>query len=76
MIGDAGAHALLLQELDQLARALGPMVPDFDEIDRALARMRAHQERGERAGADDQQLARVRRREIARGERRGGGGAP
>ena len=52
------------------------MVPDFDAVDWPLAGVGAHQERRQRARADDQQIARVLARKVTRGEGGSGGGAP
>ncbi len=75
-LGRMRAEALRGQALRQPMRALRAVVPHRDRFDRPLAGVGAGEERRERAGADEEQGLRVGAREMARRQRRGGGGAP
>ncbi len=60
----------------RLGGVLGRAVPDADFSDRPDGRMRAPQERRERARADQQQAARVLAGQERRSQRGGAGRAP
>ena len=76
ILGDANAPTLRGKGGGELFGPGATMVPYRHLIDRPNGGVGAHQERGERAGPDHQQPARVAARQKPRGESRRGGGAP